>query len=482
VTRASGVTRASVVTAHRPEWVAGKHSRYDYDLESAIDVALVREIRNMRRVSLFRTAALVLRPDTLLMYRRLRLPGADERLGAVLRHAVARVPFYRESINAADVSDPSLPDFPILEKQTLQNEFANLILRDEAETVAHGTFYLARTSGSTGEPTTHLKLLLQDGLSDSVVINRILRRERVPRRGDIYDLGPHTLGWPLHDLMIWPPRVYRSWVIRGSWTREVASQLMAVVLAVRHPVFMFGFPSRLSDLAQSCLETGISRRPRVVLCLGEQMTTTTRTFLSDVFQCPVRSIYNTAELGMCGWECSSGHIHFDSDIAVPEVVDSDGRACAPGEVGQLLVTSLTSWVMPLIRYNTGDLAVAADKCTCGAGSPSIAALEGRAKVLIYTRSGRRFQGYRLLSHVRDELHLRDFQVIQRYPGRFLVMTGRDGEPNSQDVSRLRERVEEWLGEATDVDVEKTGRFIVTRTGKRNPLVQFIEADFHESVQ
>lgn len=60
--------------------------------------------------------------------------------------------------------------------------------------------------------------------------------------------------------------------------------------------------------------------------------------------------------GFHGWE----------DLALAECLDEHGHAVADGELGELVVTSLTDPWAPLIRYRTGDLIkVDRSPCPCG---------------------------------------------------------------------------------------------------------------------
>jgi phenylacetate-CoA ligase len=54
-----------------------------------------------------------------------------------------------------------------------------------------------------------------------------------------------------------------------------------------------------------------------------------------------------------------------------EVVDrKTGEPVAPGELGTIVVTELTRWASPLIRYQTGDIGfIDEKKCECGLELP-----------------------------------------------------------------------------------------------------------------
>lgn len=154
--------------------------------------------------------------------------------------------------------------------------------------------------------------------------------------------------------------------------------------------------------------------------------------IEEVFHCPAVSLYGTSETGIAGWECREHRMHFELDAVVPEVVDDRGSPVAPGETGGLLLTSLKSTVMPIIRYDTGDMAqLPARPCPCGRRGPSIGALEGRAGLVLVGRSGRTQPPYLLMSLI-DELGVGDFQLVQDVPGtvRLVVAAGSRRWPRS----------------------------------------------------
>jgi phenylacetate-CoA ligase len=81
------------------------------------------------------------------------------------------------------------------------------------------------------------------------------------------------------------------------------------------------------------------------------------------------------------WECPArAGYHVDADSVIIEIVDDDGRPVRPGQTGRAIATGLINRMMPLIRYELGDLLVASDRrCTCGRTLPMIEGIEGRMK-------------------------------------------------------------------------------------------------------
>ena len=83
------------------------------------------------------------------------------------------------------------------------------------------------------------------------------------------------------------------------------------------------------------------------------------------------------ETGPMTFECleAPGGIHVIENEFIVEVIDSaKGQAVAEGQIGELVVTNLGRWGMPLIRYRTGDqVRLSRGTCACGR---TFARLEG----------------------------------------------------------------------------------------------------------
>ncbi|MDR1195775.1 MAG: phenylacetate--CoA ligase [Endomicrobium sp.] len=80
-------------------------------------------------------------------------------------------------------------------------------------------------------------------------------------------------------------------------------------------------------------------------------------------------------------------LHFWSDVFYPEIINPEtDKPAAEGEVGELVITTLTRTGMPLLRYRTRDL-VSIDNtpCACGRTAPRISKIKGRTDDMIIVR-------------------------------------------------------------------------------------------------
>lgn len=82
-----------------------------------------------------------------------------------------------------------------------------------------------------------------------------------------------------------------------------------------------------------------------------------------------------------GLECEAHDgIHYWSDLYILEILDPETlEPVAPGEVGEMVVTTLQKEASPLIRYRTRDLTrLLPGECACGVKMPRIDKIMGRS--------------------------------------------------------------------------------------------------------
>ncbi|MBI5193526.1 MAG: phenylacetate--CoA ligase family protein [Nitrospirae bacterium] len=116
--------------------------------------------------------------------------------------------------------------------------------------------------------------------------------------------------------------------------------------------------------------------------------------MEDIFKCPVFEKYGTRESGVIACECSvHDGMHIFAEGVYLEFL-KDGRQASSGEMGEIVVTDLFNYGMPLIRYKIGDVAVVTDrKCPCGSNLLLIDKIIGRDRDILIAQDGTPKPGY-----------------------------------------------------------------------------------------
>src|SRR5262249_20401397 len=109
-------------------------------------------------------------------------------------------------------------------------------------------------------------------------------------------------------------------------------------------------------------------------------------FGARVFDC-----YSSGEMGIVALDCPTGGVrHVMAETVMMEVLNDEGTPCAPGETGRVILTDLSNFASPLIRYDTTDYAELAGPCACGRGLPALARIVGRERNLLRRPDGARY--------------------------------------------------------------------------------------------
>jgi phenylacetate-CoA ligase len=311
----------------------------------------------------------------------------------VLKYAHANVSWYRD--RWGDAYDPArrltmerFCALPELTRRELQGNFEALKSADIP--AAHGATGEARSSGSTGTPVRVLKTQLT-----AMLWNVITLRDHIWHRRDLRG----KLAAIRHGVA---EGEFGNW---GPATSDLAETGPSVVLGVRsdveaqlswlerhQPDYLMTYPSILRELALLSIARGVRlTNLREVRTFGELLSPETRALCREAWDVPATDVYSTEEAGYLALQCPQHeHYHVQSEGVLVEILDEQGRPCAPGQVGRVVVTSLHNFAMPLIRYELGDYAEFGEACPCGRGLPVLKRIAGRVRNTLVTASGSRY--------------------------------------------------------------------------------------------
>ena len=152
-------------------------------------------------------------------------------------------------------------------------------------------------------------------------------------------------------------------------------------------------PSFALLLAERAAADGLADRIRLRYGIfgAEPWSEALRTKLELAWGIDACDVYGLSEVigpGVAA-ECreAKGALHVFADHFLPEIVDPASREpLPPGELGELVLTTLTKEAFPVIRYRTGDLTtLVAGTCPCGRTHPRIARFTGRVDDMLVIR-------------------------------------------------------------------------------------------------
>jgi len=313
------------------------------------------------------------------------------RLADIVARVYARVPFYRDAFDRAGVRPEqvrSLDDLrrlPFTRKTDLRDHYPFGLFAVPLEQVVR----VHASSGTTGKPTVVGYTRADLGVWAEVCARCLAASGARP--GDVfhnaYGYGLFTGGLGMHygaellGLTVVP-------VSGGNTERQL------LLIQDFHPRVIACTPSYMLTLAEAAASRGIDTQSltlRSAVLGAEPWTEAMRRQIERVLPVKAVNIYGLSEVIGPGVsnecvEAQRGSHVFEDHFLVEAVDPQSGEPVRPGEVGELVFTTLTKEALPVVRYRTGDLAsLDAAPCVCGRTHVRMSLVVGRTDDMLIVR-------------------------------------------------------------------------------------------------
>jgi phenylacetate-CoA ligase len=346
------------------------------------------------------------------------------KLFKLIQYASQNIPYYQRVIQEHQISFSEdtiftdLKKFPLLTKEIIRNHFDQLYkFRDR-------TYYRNTSGGSTGE----LVIFYQDSnyfaWSTAAKIffdewaGRKIGEPTVKLWGSLRDVlrgGQGFTGYLRQQLS------GVTILISSRMTDQDKYQYVKRINQIK-PCLILAFPNSIDELARFIKEHHLAvYSPLTIMTSGSVLFPEVRARIKEVFHSIIFDRYGSREVGDIACNCAKSEgLHLVPDIHYLEIVDDKGEEVKQEEAGNIIVTLLTNYTMPLIRYKIGDMGILSERnCQCGRESPLLEKVVGR----INSRFKNKFGDYintwfNSLFYFQD--NIKQYQVIQETTDLILI--------------------------------------------------------------
>ncbi len=314
----------------------------------------------------------------------------SERLRETVQRVYHNVPCYRKKFQEAGLvpgdirSVDDLVKLPFTVKQDLRDNYPFGMFTVPMSEIVR----IHASSGTTGKSTV-VGYTRKDLNSWAEVVSRSLSMAGVHRNDIVqvaYGYGLFTGGLGLHYGC---ENLGASVIPISGGNTQKQLQLMqdfgTTVLACT--------PSYSLYVAEVMREMGIKKEElklRIGIFGAEPWTENMRRDIEAKLGIKAIDIYGLSEVVGPGVSCECEYqcgMHIHEDHFLPEIIDSVTlEPVAPGEVGELVFTTITKEGIPLIRYRTRDLTrLIYDRCECGRTLVRMEKCRGRSDDMLIIR-------------------------------------------------------------------------------------------------
>lgn len=353
-------------------------------------------------------------PDQMLAFQR-------RQLSQLLHHARAQVPFYKNRLDPlfrknGEIDWDRWNEIPVVTRADLRDRRNELL----ATTLppGHGpsrTFY---SSGSSGVP------IAMEATRIAIDANRAAAF----RFYDLQGIDSKKMRATLSNTnkigeMLRDEFYFKQWggLSAGAenggreivLNRNLSESSKLDLLESEGVAYLFDIPNNTEVLALANFSRKTPVRLEAILCSGQGLTMDQRNLFQESFAARSLSIYSSEEGGMMACQCGdSFHYHLNPEIVLVEILTPDGKPCAPGDSGRVVITPYFSTALPLIRYDQGDTAEMHPSCACKSKLPVLGKIIGRQDQFLQFPDGPRSATGINQKLLREDLNALAFQLAQ----------------------------------------------------------------------
>ena len=405
-----------------------------------------------------------------------------ERLADIVGFAIRNVPFYKryahleKDLEASNIFDV-LKELPIVGKEEIKSEPSAFIAEGRRD------YATSRTSGTTGTPLYVHMDKYTFMLGDALWWRRTLwaglgRKDWIAR----------LVGDPVVPLKEKEPK--KPWVVSMIDRRIYLSTFhlsrdtalsMGEFLNRKRPAFIMGYPSSLEILCSYLAESGFQAewRPKKILFSSEPMYTHQERIIKRVFESEIRGLYGSGEKVISASQCEAGTYHLSLVDGYLEGQFGIMENRQPGAV-----TTLTNKVMPLIRYEIGDVIKAEPSlnCPCGRTLPAIDPVITKQEDWVITPSGRKISPSAITwAFIHQDISgIHKAQVVQEDEKSVKIYLNTDETNFRRYKEMLKESMNSVFFGEMEVEILKSDHIEVKQSGKSRFIVNKLRRGFEDA--
>jgi phenylacetate-CoA ligase len=405
-----------------------------------------------------------------------------QQLQKLLDHAYKNVPYYRSLFDSLGLRPEHVQDFsdleriPFLTKEIIRNNLSMLKATNFPDRAFAGT----TTGGSSGTPLSFYNQRGYSRARERAFIATLWDRvgfrygkdARLVLRGHVVESDSGVEYRPVEKELICST-YHMDDDHLWAYFRQMKDQRIR---------FVHGHVSSVAIFAQFMVEQGLSHNLQAVLGASEKVYPFQRELTHKAFGTRIFSWYGQSEQVVLAGECElSEYYHIFPEYGFTELVDENGkRISSAGKAGEIVGTGFNNYVMPFIRYRTGDIAkYASDSCDCGRAYRLLEDVEGRTCEYVFTEDGRKVSltGLVFGQHFRAFERIKKIQLYQDKEGQLEIRIVKSSDYSSEDEHEVRTAIQKAVRSGLEMtfcyvnDIPQTGR------GKHRLLIQKLPVTF-----
>ncbi|KXO00966.1 hypothetical protein LS48_00345 [Aequorivita aquimaris] len=388
-----------------------------------------------------------------------------DKLKKVLKTAFEQVPYYKNmnvSIDPNNFSYKDLQKIPVLTKDIIRTK-SNELFNDsysKMQKVRKNT-----SGGSTGEPLEFYQTKDQ-GICGTVNYFYALHLNGI----NFYDKSADLWGaerdmYNSNNQFNIKSLIHNKTTLNTFVLNDSIIAYYVKILNKKKPLFIKAYVHSLYDIAKYINKNSIKINFKPTIhCTTGPLYPEMRKEISKAFNFAyVYNFYGSREVSAIATEVKGlqgMYVMFDNVFV--EILDDDNNPVKKGEEGEIVITTLNNFYMPLLRYKIGDRAVKGDDMEWGV--LKMEKVIGRTLGVIYRNDGTKIDGQFFTTLFFNKKGIKSFQLIQKSISVLNLYIVKNKDYEESELESILKKINKELPHS-QIHVIFADKINLTRTGK-----------------
>ena len=404
------------------------------------------------------------------------------KLKKILRHAYGNVPYYKKKFEQNQIitrdfkSLDDLNKISYLEKSVLKK---NYNLEIFSQNIDLSKIYKITTSGSTGEP---MKIYVDN--------------KQLEMRFATTLRGHEWAGWKIgmKSIRLWHQTIGMNWV-------QILKEKFDAFLMRRAFFPAYGFDEKLAlklfkkiskdkniiidgyaesfNYLNKILKNN-SLKLKSIISSAQILPKHIKKEIERKFNTTVFDKYGSREFSGIAYENDEQNGHLvQMESYIVEIIKENKKA-EPGEIGEVVITDLNNFVMPIIRYRIGDLAevISVNYDSCKIKMDRIGDIYGRTQSIVLLPDGKWLPATFFIHLFKDyEDFIEKFQIIQKEINLLIIKIIKTKLYNISIQNKIMNNLRKFIDKKVSINFEIAEKMEMVKTGKVNFIINELENNF-----
>jgi len=365
----------------------------------------------------------------------------QERLYNILRYAINNIPYYANIAKENNITISKstifedIKKFPLLTKDLIRKNWDSLV-----GDISKFKYRTNTSGGTTGEP---LKLYQDSnyyvkGEAVTMVFDEIAGYYVGDRLIRLWGSQQDILVMTKSKLKKLKNKYFKNTLFLNTYrmTKEDLFDYISKINKFKPKTIITYIHSLLELIKQAEYYNIPLNSVKSIISSTGVLTNEAKAKIQDTFKCKVFNRYGSREIGMIATSCEmEDALHINLFHQYLEILDEKENSLGENERGEIVITNLINYIMPLIRYKIEDIgAFNYSQCSCGRGLYRLENIYGRTLEIFKTKKGTLIDGYYFANLFFFMDNLKQFQVVQESLDEINVyITTLDGNPLSTSI-------------------------------------------------